>query len=134
MLSKAEQLVADMVAKGLSNKEVGVELFITEKTVKFHLTNIFKKENVSSRAELILKYARSSPDRPVHVEPRPIVQKTHVSQARVKYLQDRVARLQDKLAEANDILDDITRHAVEVASPDADGEPACLPAGLSGIA
>jgi hypothetical protein len=42
------------VTKGLSNKEVANQLFVTEKTVKFHLTNIYKKMNVKSRAQLIV--------------------------------------------------------------------------------
>jgi len=43
-----------LVSKGLSNKEVANQLFVTEKTVKFHLTNIYKKMNVKSRAQLIV--------------------------------------------------------------------------------
>jgi RNA polymerase sigma factor (sigma-70 family) len=54
-LSKREAEVVVLVAKGLSNKEVSNRLFVTEKTVKFHLTNIYKKENVKSRAQLTIK-------------------------------------------------------------------------------
>ena len=42
-LSNREAEVAELVSKGLSNKEVANQLFVTEKTVKFHLTNIYKK-------------------------------------------------------------------------------------------
>lgn len=53
-LSNREAEVGELVSKGLSNKEVANQLFVTEKTVKFHLTNIYKKMNVKSRAQLIV--------------------------------------------------------------------------------
>jgi LuxR family transcriptional regulator, positive regulator of biofilm formation len=53
-LSHREAEVAELVSKGLSNKEVANQLFVTEKTVKFHLTNIYKKMSVKSRAQLIV--------------------------------------------------------------------------------
>lgn len=53
-LSNRESEVAELVTKGLSNKEVANQLFVTEKTVKFHLTNIYKKMSVKSRAQLIV--------------------------------------------------------------------------------
>lgn len=53
-LTEREQQVAELVSKGLSNREVANEVQIIEKTVKFHLTNIYKKMNVKSRAQLIV--------------------------------------------------------------------------------
>lgn len=53
-LSNREAEVTELVAKGLSNKEIGNQLFVTEKTIKFHLTNIYKKLHVKSRAQLIV--------------------------------------------------------------------------------
>jgi DNA-binding CsgD family transcriptional regulator len=53
-LSNREAEVAELVSRGLSNKEVANQLFVTEKTVKFHLTNIYKKMSVKSRAQLIV--------------------------------------------------------------------------------
>ena len=40
-----------LVAKGLSNAEVGRTLLVTEQTVKFHLSNIFRKMNVTNRTQ-----------------------------------------------------------------------------------
>src|SRR5690606_39845901 len=66
-LSNREAEVAELVTKGLSNKEVANQLFVTEKTVKFHLTNIYKKMNLKSRAQLIVwcmphyQFAESAP-------------------------------------------------------------------------
>lgn len=48
-----EKEVAELVMKGLSNDEIGQRLFITEKTVKYHLTHIFKKMKVNSRLQLV---------------------------------------------------------------------------------
>lgn len=53
-LSNREAEVATLTTMGLSNKEIGNQLFVTEKTVKFHLTNIYKKLNLKSRAQLIV--------------------------------------------------------------------------------
>ncbi len=53
MLSNAELRVKELVIKGWSNQDVAKDLVLTEKTIKFHLTNIYKKLGVSSRSELI---------------------------------------------------------------------------------
>lgn len=53
-LSNREVEVVHEVIKGLSNKEVANGLFVTEKTVKFHMTNIMKKMKLKSRAEVIV--------------------------------------------------------------------------------
>ena len=45
--------VVRMVAKGLSNKEIGAQLFIAEGTVKIHLHNIYEKVKINRRAELV---------------------------------------------------------------------------------
>jgi ATP/maltotriose-dependent transcriptional regulator MalT len=51
-LSDREVEVARLVAAGMSNKEIGTALFISERTVARHLSNIFAKLGVSSRAGL----------------------------------------------------------------------------------
>jgi DNA-binding CsgD family transcriptional regulator len=53
MLSNAELRVKELVTKGWSNGDVAKELALTQQTIKFHLTNIYKKLGVSSRSELI---------------------------------------------------------------------------------
>ncbi|PIR23898.1 MAG: hypothetical protein COV44_00350 [Deltaproteobacteria bacterium CG11_big_fil_rev_8_21_14_0_20_45_16] len=52
-LTSKEQEVCRLVVKGLSNKEIGSALEVTEKTVKFHITSIFDKFGVKSRSELV---------------------------------------------------------------------------------
>ncbi|MFV0460117.1 MAG: LuxR C-terminal-related transcriptional regulator [Actinomycetales bacterium] len=51
-LTPQEQTVAGLVASGLSNREVAAELFLSVKTVQFHLTRIYNKLGVRSRTEL----------------------------------------------------------------------------------
>ena len=50
-LSERESVVLEAVARGLSNREIGRELWISEQTVKFHLRNLYRKLGVSSRTE-----------------------------------------------------------------------------------
>jgi DNA-binding CsgD family transcriptional regulator len=57
-LSHREAEVAAAVSEGSSNKEVANKLFVTEKTIKFHLTNIYKKMKVKSRTQLIVFVAQ----------------------------------------------------------------------------
>ena len=53
-LTPREQDVLRHLIKGSTNKEIGNELFISEKTVKSHLNKIFRKLDVSRRLEAIL--------------------------------------------------------------------------------
>jgi DNA-binding CsgD family transcriptional regulator len=51
-LTPAEERVAALVAEGHTNKEVAAALFLTKRTVEFHLTHVYRKLGVRSRAEL----------------------------------------------------------------------------------
>jgi two-component system NarL family response regulator len=42
-----------LVADGLRNEEIGARLYITERTVRFHLDHLFRKFEVASRVELV---------------------------------------------------------------------------------
>ncbi len=54
-LSEREQQIAQKILAGMQNKLIAAELGITERTVKAHLTAIYKKLNVRNRLELTLK-------------------------------------------------------------------------------
>lgn len=53
-LSRREIDVLILIARGKSNKEIGDELYISEKTVKNHITNIFRKIQVQDRTQAAL--------------------------------------------------------------------------------
>ena len=51
-LTQAERQVADLVASGLTNAEVAGRLFMAQRTVEAHLSKVYRKLGVSSRAQL----------------------------------------------------------------------------------
>ena len=53
-LTRSERRIAEMVTSGGSNAEIGQALFVTVKTVEMHLTNIYRKLEITGRAELPL--------------------------------------------------------------------------------
>jgi DNA-binding NarL/FixJ family response regulator len=52
-LTPSEQRVLDALARGLTNKEIASELWLTEQTVKFHLTRIYRRLGVANRTEAV---------------------------------------------------------------------------------
>ena len=52
-LSKRELSILEALQSGGSNHDIAKELFLAEQTVKFHLTNIYRKLNVTSRTEAV---------------------------------------------------------------------------------
>ena len=54
MLTRREREVVTLVAKGLKNKQIAKQLFISEVTVSHHLTSIFTKLDISDRLQLIV--------------------------------------------------------------------------------
>jgi len=72
-LTAREREILGLVAEGLTNARIGRELWVTEQTVKFHLSNIYRKLGVSNRTEAS-RFAythgllRRGPARPVAAE------------------------------------------------------------------
>ena len=68
-LTKREMEILRLVAEGLTNDEIGKKIFISEKTVKTHLTNIFDKLKVNNRFKAALlimgQQEHSEPSSPV---------------------------------------------------------------------
>ncbi|MGO4596313.1 LuxR C-terminal-related transcriptional regulator [Terrabacter sp. 2RAF25] len=60
-LTTQEEVVASLVASGRTNKEVAAELFLSAKTVQYHLTRIYAKLGVRSRSELAALRSQPAP-------------------------------------------------------------------------
>lgn len=54
-LTARELEVLRLLARGLRNKEIAARLYVSERTVNFHLANIYQKLNVSGRTEALSK-------------------------------------------------------------------------------
>jgi DNA-binding CsgD family transcriptional regulator len=52
-LTERERDVAELVARGRTNREVAAALFLSEKTVENHLSRVYAKLGLRSRAELV---------------------------------------------------------------------------------
>jgi DNA-binding NarL/FixJ family response regulator len=51
-LTPQELQVALVVGRGASNREAAAALFLSQKTIEYHLSNIYRKTNIHSRADL----------------------------------------------------------------------------------
>ena len=63
-LTEREREVIEQVCRGLKNKQIAERLFISDTTVRHHLTSIFSKLDVSDRLELVIYAYRHGLDKP----------------------------------------------------------------------
>jgi len=60
-ITPIEHSVADLVAEGLSNPQIGERLYISSRTVQTHLAHVFAKLDISARAQLAVEVTRRRP-------------------------------------------------------------------------
>lgn len=63
-LTSREVQVAQLVAKGMTNQKIGQELYISEATARFHVSNILRKLSLENRTQLVLFALREKLDAP----------------------------------------------------------------------
>ena len=51
-LTDTERAIADLVAQGLTNRQIAQRVFVSRHTVDFHLRSIYRKVDVTSRIDL----------------------------------------------------------------------------------
>ncbi|HTG81353.1 MAG TPA: LuxR C-terminal-related transcriptional regulator, partial [Geobacteraceae bacterium] len=51
--SRKEQEIVLLVSQGLRNRDIAARLYISEQTVKTHISSIFKKAKVTRRSQLV---------------------------------------------------------------------------------
>jgi DNA-binding NarL/FixJ family response regulator len=52
MLTERERTIAALVSRGMSNRQIGHQLFLSPHTVNYHLRQIFRKLSIGSRVQL----------------------------------------------------------------------------------
>jgi DNA-binding NarL/FixJ family response regulator len=64
-ISRREREVLDLLLDNLSNKEIATKLFVSERTVKFHVSNLLSKFGVQRRADLIVLWMQRNRMMPI---------------------------------------------------------------------
>jgi DNA-binding CsgD family transcriptional regulator len=62
-LTPTEAKVVELICEGLTNRQIGERMFVSPETVKTHLSHIFRKLGLNSRAELAAQSARRNTSR-----------------------------------------------------------------------
>jgi DNA-binding CsgD family transcriptional regulator len=65
-LTETERNVAALAGQGLTNPQIATHMFISRDTVKFHLSQVFRKLSIASRVELARLISQNDPQRPTH--------------------------------------------------------------------
>jgi DNA-binding CsgD family transcriptional regulator len=59
-LSPAERRILELVADGLTNGQIARQLWVTETTIKFHLSRVYRKLGVANRTAAAMRLRRDT--------------------------------------------------------------------------
>jgi DNA-binding NarL/FixJ family response regulator len=65
-LSAQERRILNLIAEGMTNRQIGAEMYLAEKTVKNYVSNLLDKMGFSRRTEAAVYVARSEADKGQH--------------------------------------------------------------------
>ena len=131
-LSKAEQDVKDLVLQGMSSKDVAERLFVTENTVKFHLTNIYKKLSVNGRSEMIAKHHHTyqrkdgdmseinlpSKNNPVSLLPQDSQMQITTQREKINFIDEKF-RIGESISQLHHMMKEVTKERIDPNSVNA---------------
>ena len=60
-LTAKERAVAHLAGEGMTNREIAAELYVSAKSVEYHLRNVFAKFGITSRRQLRPALSSASP-------------------------------------------------------------------------
>ena len=60
-MSETEERVAALAAQGRSNRQIAAELYVSVRTVEAHLSHVYRKTGVRSRAQLTRRLMSAEP-------------------------------------------------------------------------
>ncbi|WP_092482454.1 LuxR C-terminal-related transcriptional regulator [Desulfoscipio geothermicus] len=60
LLTEQHITIAKLVARGLTNREIAEQLFLSENTIKFHVQNMMRKLDVHNRVAMVTKLIQSN--------------------------------------------------------------------------
>lgn len=118
MFSRAENDVINYLVTGMSNFEIADKLCVSEKTIKFHLTNIYSKAEVKSRFEFIAKNNGTivKGDQMAEYENRPLAQGSRAVQVVGKSQEDKITFIDEKfrvgetISQLHSMMKDVTKN------------------------
>lgn len=126
--TNAETRVSQYLIKGYSNQEIADELGLNVKTVKFHLTNIYKKHGVKSRSEyMAIQTGFKKSEREIvmngmkenkSIAPEIIDRKSLTQQEKVKFIDDQF-KVGEAITHLHSMMKTVTSNEINPATVNA---------------
>lgn len=120
-LSVAEQKVSQLILKGYSNEECAKKIGCDVKTIKFHLTSIYKKTGVKSRAEYLamqLGYKTTERDMVMKTITTIDEEKKITQQDKIKFI-DEQFKVGDAITQLHQMMKTVTENEISPATVNA---------------